>query len=660
MQDVVWILIAAVAVLAAVIMWAQKRAAREGLLRSQSQFEDAAAKIENLQRHCDELQAQLVDWRPVAHVQDEVRRLRAEAEIEIERDLHEARQHIQGMQDQILQERKEAESRLNDIQRRETAARDRLSRLDGEIDGLVNAGRRQADQIVADAVLSTSQMSVAARHEAEILKKAAVRQCDELIESARKKADDALAIAAKQADTTRLVAQKDLAQAKLDADQMRSAAQKDSRAKRDAAEIVFAEAGMSAKKILDDAHRQAEEIAGDAYRALKDFDRLQAASTALKNMIDGYGNSYVVPSHSLLDELAISYSHVEAGKELKGARERSRLMVIQARAASCDYVERTRRETAVRFVLDAFNGKVDSILSRIKSENVGVLEQEIRDAAALVGLNGAAFRGAKISEEYVNSRIDELRWAVLVNELRAAEREEQRRIKEQIREEERARREYEKALKDAAKEEELVQKAIEKTRAQMEKAGLDQRRMYEEQMAELGRRLAEAEEKNRRALSMAQQTKAGHVYVISNVGSFGEDVYKIGMTRRLEPMDRVRELGDASVPFGFDVHAMIWSDNAPALESLLHKKFVQCQMNKVNPRKEFFRVTIRQIKEEVERIGGLAVWTLSAAAQDYRETRAIEERIAADESARQAWIHQQLVYEDSIAHGQEETAESVE
>ncbi len=88
---------------------------------------------------------------------------------------------------------------------------------------------------------------------------------------------------------------------------------------------------------------------------------------------------------------------------------------------------------------------------------------------------------------------------------------------------------------------------------------------------------------------MAQQTRSGHVYIISNIGSFGEDVYKIGMTRRLEPLDRVRELGDASVPFSFDVHAMIYSDDAPSLENHLHKVFNENRSIKLTHEKSFQR-----------------------------------------------------------------------
>lgn len=129
---------------------------------------------------------------------------------------------------------------------------------------------------------------------------------------------------------------------------------------------------------------------------------------------------------------------------------------------------------------------------------------------------------------------------------------------------------------------------------------------------------------------MAQQTRAGHVYVISNIGSFGEHVYKIGMTRRLEPLDRVRELGDASVPFSFDVHAMIYSDDAPSLENHLHKVFNDRQVNKINARKEFFNVRIKDIKSTIEDMSISAHWTMFADAKEYRESLAIEnERSAA-------------------------------
>jgi phage-related minor tail protein len=222
------------------------------------------------------------------------------------------------------------------------------------------------------------------------------------------------------------------------------------------------------------------------------------------------------------------------------------------------------------------------------------------------------------------------------------EREEQKRIKEQIREEEKARKEYERAIREAAKEEETLKKAMEKARMQIEQATAEQRDKYEQQLRDLEERLRVAEERNQRAISMAQQTRRGHVYIISNVGSFGENVYKIGLTRRLEPLDRIRELGDSSVPFEFDVHALVFSEDAPALENRLHKHFVMTQVNKVNPRKEFFRIDLKHVREEVEKFGLSVKWTIAAQAREYRETLALEKAIAENPAMKESWVKGQL------------------
>ena len=190
--------------------------------------------------------------------------------------------------------------------------------------------------------------------------------------------------------------------------------------------------------------------------------------------------------------------------------------------------------------------------------------------------------------------------------------------------EEKARREYERAIQEATKEEETIRKAMEKAREETAHASAQDRAKFEAQLAELNQKLVDAEAKNQRALSMAQQTRSGHVYIISNIGSFGEDILKIGMTRRLQPEDRIWELSDASVPFDFDVHAMIRSDDAPALERLLHGCFDDLRVNKVNYRKEFFRVPIQRLRDFVAEKALEATFTMTAEAREYRETLALE------------------------------------
>lgn len=457
------------------------------------------------------------------------------------------------------------------------------------------------------------------------------------------------ASAAAEAQAIRAAAEQDAAEiraaAEEEAREIRRSSTADAKARNERSQAMLTNANQQAAQIIEAANQRAEQIAGDAYRALKDGEHLTRVATAMKNVIEGYGDRYLKPTYSLLDELADAYGFNEAGQQLKQARERSQLMVTHHRAATCDYVEKNRRETATRFVVDAFNGKVDSILSRSKADNFGTLEQQIRDAFALVNNNGAAFRNARITEDYLEARLSELKWAVAVQALRDREREEQRRIREQMREEEKARREIARALKEAGREEEALQKAMEKVQAQAAKANAAQRAEFEAKLRQLQEQLTEAEARNQRALSMAQQTKAGHVYVISNVGSFGEGMVKIGMTRRLEPLDRIRELGDASVPFNFDVHAMIWSEDAPGLERELHRRFVRHQVNKVNPRKEFFQVSLGDLRSQVEELGMAATWTMTAMATEYQESLAMADRLRDNPAMAEEWLRHQLDYD---------------
>jgi hypothetical protein len=413
---------------------------------------------------------------------------------------------------------------------------------------------------------------------------------------------------------------------------------------RESAETALSAAILEASEIIRVAETNAEEIAGSAYEAKKNAAFYEKTERAMKNRLKGYGDEYIIPEHSLLDDLADDFEFADAGRQLKVARDRTRLMIRNGTAADCDYVETIRKQTAINFVLDAFNGKVDTILGRTKHDNAGKLQQSIRDAFNLVNYNGQAFRSARINQEYLDARLEELRWGEIAQQLKRQEREEQRVAKQKIREEAKVAREQARALKEAAKEEEQLQKALLQVREQFADASEEQREMYEQRLKDMEARLQQANERKERARSMAEQTKKGYVYIISNIGSFGENVFKIGLTRRDDPMDRVRELGDSSVPFGFDVHAMILSDDAPALERKLHKHFVLNQINKVNHRKEFFRVTLKDIRNEIEALAlttGVK-WTTTAEAMEYRESLAIESAIETDPKAKEQWMNRQL------------------
>ncbi|WP_198425310.1 GIY-YIG nuclease family protein [Chryseobacterium panacisoli] len=457
-------------------------------------------------------------------------------------------------------------------------------------------------------------------------------ECDYLLKKAER---DSLRLREK--------AGQELSNAQLEARELRRNVKENTEKKTREIELLYENAVNEAKRIVDNAEARAESIGGDAYRSLREADQIADRIKAMKNVIEGYGNEYLVPTYTLLDELAEDFSHKEAGDNLKKLRQNNKLMIVSRQAGICDYMDESRRNTAIDFVIDAYNGKVDSILASVKKDNFGILKQKMDDAFQLVNFNGQAFRNARISEVYHSARVEELRWAVVAQELKWQEQEEQRQIREQIREEERARKEYEKAIKEAEKEEQTLKKLIERAESQVAKANEEQKILFQQKLEELQQKLSQAEEKNQRAISMAQQTRTGNVYIISNIGSFGEDVYKIGMTRRLEPLDRVRELGDASVPFEFDVHAMIYAEDAPALEKQLHKKFLKSQLNKINPRKEFFKLNIHDIRNYLDSMNISCKWTLAAEAKQYRETLKLEEDMKTNKQLEAEWEQYQEV-----------------
>ena len=281
--------------------------------------------------------------------------------------------------------------------------------------------------------------------------------------------------------------------------------------------------------------------------------------------------------------------------------------------------------------------------------------------------------GIEITAEDEKRELDALKRDYELAVRAAFEREEQARIRKQIREEERLQRKLREEEEKARREKAAIEKALAEAKAKEEArraaelaalqaqlreaaeaqraaevAALEERlREAEErakddaaaqsaEIAELQEKLADAEARATRALSMAQQTRAGHVYILSNIGSFGEDVYKVGMTRRLEPQERVDELSGAAVPFPFDVHMMRSCDDAPALENALHRALHKKRVNKVNVRKEFFRVPLDEIIEEAKKHCATVEYVADAEALQYYESlRMTDEDVEFVESVRQ-------------------------
>jgi hypothetical protein len=279
----------------------------------------------------------------------------------------------------------------------------------------------------------------------------------------------------------------------------------------------------------------------------------------------------------------------------------------------------------VKLMLIAFNTECDFLIGKVSPSSFPRTLERIEKLANTLEKSAATFE-AGFDIDYIELKFDECKLQYQYTLKKQEEITEQKLIKEQIREEQRAIKEYERAIAEAEKEEKMYRRLLEKAREDLPQASEEERLNMEQRIADLELQLQEAEAKEERAKSMAEQTRKGHVYIISNIGSFGEGVYKIGLTRRLEPMDRVKELGDASVPFPFDVHAMIYVEDAPALEAALHREFNTQRVNAVNHRKEFFQIDLESIRQAVEKIAGVeAEFKMTALAEDYYESLRLQE-----------------------------------
>lgn len=355
------------------------------------------------------------------------------------------------------------------------------------------------------------------------------------------------------------------------------------------------------------------------------FRRVVAENRKLKewnNRLDSTGKALLVREHKYREDLAEfekrHVSHDDLKTENASIKQDLFNLSVQRKKMGRDQAALERQQ-------EELDQKVNDVAGRYMKENVSWI------AAKLNPNNFSAYKtkllkvvevcrgiGFDVPEEQEEALVKNLKekYETILRE--DFQRQEQARIRAQIRDEERLAREIDKKIREAEREQLTLAAALEKA---LEKA----QDKHSAEVELLRARLKEAEENAQRAKSQAQMTRAGHVYVISNIGSFGEGMLKVGMTRRLEPMDRVKELGDASVPFPFDVHMMISSNDAPTLENTLHRELHKERVNKVNFRKEFFHTNIELIRDIVEKHHGKVDYVADPEALQYRETLEMSE-----------------------------------
>ncbi len=246
-----------------------------------------------------------------------------------------------------------------------------------------------------------------------------------------------------------------------------------------------------------------------------------------------------------------------------------------------------------KLLLRAFNTECDDIISKVKYTNFDSSLNRIYKLSETISKLGTIM-DISVTPAYLEAKTKELRLAFEYRQKKQEEKEEAKAAREEQREQAKLQREIEEQKKKVEKEQTHYLTAYEKAKKQLadkpdDKELLEKKAQLENRLEEIDKALIDIDYRQ-------ANMKAGYVYVISNIGAFGENIYKIGMTRRLNPQERIDELGDASVPFKFDVHAMIFSDDAPALENALHKAFENRKVNMVNKRREFFNVSLEEIK----------------------------------------------------------------
>jgi hypothetical protein len=278
--------------------------------------------------------------------------------------------------------------------------------------------------------------------------------------------------------------------------------------------------------------------------------------------------------------------------------------------------------------LRTFNAEFEHIRKRMRVGNVEASTDKLWMVHDQLESLGEAVN-VTISGEYYGAKSYEMElWGIELLERKEAQekrKEQQKLLREQ--------------KKEFKKDDEELEVEIEISTAMLNKAkkrALELVGMTAEDVAQelssLEQEIAEHEARIEESMSEAQKTKAGYIYVISNVGSFGEGILKVGMTRRLEPMDRVVELGDASVPYRFDVHTIAFVENAPEVERTLHQKFAEHRVNKENERKEFFRISIDDVRHAMESLDIASEWYYDVEAREYNESKLMRSaKLAADE-----------------------------
>ena len=281
----------------------------------------------------------------------------------------------------------------------------------------------------------------------------------------------------------------------------------------------------------------------------------------------------------------------------------------------------------IKQILRSFNNETEVTIGKVKHSNLESSKKRIQKSFDVLN-NLYKREQVHLTQGYLNLKFDEMHLAYEYEVKKQEEKEELREAREREREEKKLQKELEKERKKFEKENDSINSEIEEAKAKMAQAAAEERAKLEAEIAKLQAALDKNNEEVRKINEWKEKPGAGYVYIISNIGSFGKEVFKIGVTRRENPEDRIRELSSASVPFRYDAHVFIFSKDAYDLENKLHKRFDKQRVNKVNMRKEFFHITIDDVKQIVEENkGAVHSFVEHPDAEEYYDTLKIEKKM---------------------------------
>ena len=278
----------------------------------------------------------------------------------------------------------------------------------------------------------------------------------------------------------------------------------------------------------------------------------------------------------------------------------------------------------IKQILRSFNNETEVVINKVKHSNLESSKNRIQKSFDVLN-NLYKREHVRLTQGYLNLKFDEMHLAYEYEVKKQEEKEALREARELEREEKKLQKELEKERKKFERENETINSEIEEVKAKMAQVAAEEKAKLEAEIAKLQATIDKNNEEVRKINEWKEKPGAGYVYIISNIGSFGKDVFKIGFTRRENPEDRIRELSSASVPFKYDTHVFIFSKDAYDLETQLHERFNDKRVNKVNMRKEFFNITIDDVKQIVEENkGAVHSFVEHPDAEEYYDTLRIE------------------------------------